>query len=150
MKPWEVGTLATAIVYVPGFIVVNVDLGFYGVNLLDLARGQYLLAGSMWLAFSILFPVSSVILWAKDQRSERGSLSGLKSCGCFVIGLVPALLLHLVAAVTTRDMYDPPAVTLLLWTIAVISASCHVAAAWWVSWEWMIRRESSAATRAPG
>jgi hypothetical protein len=63
-RPWVV---LTGGLYTIGLLIVNLDLGRYGIVTLELARTEYVMAGALWffLNASTLALVTGVILQSK-------------------------------------------------------------------------------------
>lgn len=88
--PWQnlprLGAVGLGVLYVAGVLIVNIDLGRYGVVNLDLARPEYLLAGGLW-AFMVLV-VSITIHVSLDSAKQWYAARGWHAW--------PALLLYTV------------------------------------------------------
>jgi MFS family permease len=82
-----------AILYAVGLLIVDVNLGAYGVIFIELGRAQYLLVGSAWFLFSIAFPVAS-ILWGRAASIWRRRIVAVVA---FVVGLMPACRFRVMA-----------------------------------------------------
>lgn len=71
--PWQnlprLGVVGLGVLYVAGVVIVNIDLGRYGVVNLDLARPEYLLAGGLWVFMTLV--VSTTIQFSLDSAKQR-------------------------------------------------------------------------------
>jgi hypothetical protein len=69
----QLGALAVGIVYMIGVLIVNLNLGQYGIISLDLARPEYALAGALWafLTLAALWGVQSSLAVFRRFRWDR-------------------------------------------------------------------------------
>lgn len=75
--------LILGIFYVLGLLIVNVDLGAYGVFSLGLDRPEYVLAGALWV-FLAIWPIILFRRWHATV-SIPASLRDIRSIGTLLV-----------------------------------------------------------------
>ena len=80
--------------YTVGLLIVNIDLGSYGVFNLDLARPEYVMAGALWvftvLPFSLLAIVNNVLPGIEILRVLRGPALCPKALRAYKATYIPS------------------------------------------------------------
>jgi hypothetical protein len=66
----EVMALLAALAYGAGFLIVNIDLGAYGLLIVDFARPEYILAGAVWIAATAL-PIVGFSVIPEVRKPKR-------------------------------------------------------------------------------
>jgi hypothetical protein len=86
----KLAALVLGIFYVFGLLIVNMELGIYGVFSLGLDRPEYVLAGALWVFLSV-FPIVSFRQWwpaMPAPESVRDFRSIVKILALSVLALV--------------------------------------------------------------
>jgi hypothetical protein len=92
--------LAAGAVYTIGVLIVNLNLGQYGLVSLDLARPEYVMAGLLWLflVLSTALAIHSSVAFGKRMRKEkprlwilRLSVIGFFGCTLPAFTILPAV-----------------------------------------------------------
>lgn len=92
LEAGKAGVYLLACLYAVGLLIVNLDLGRYGVVMLDLARAEYVMAGTLWALTTM--PVAKVFeLGLRRVRNSAGVRQKLTSTFFFLFATLVAALL---------------------------------------------------------